>query len=98
MSLQQVFPRRNLTVDDWRKSQMLSLVASPSQMLNPAQTETVRMLFSEVITENCVFYCIIHLIMRIKYSENYHLFLDIMMIDFISEEDKNFTFYLKVLR
>lgn len=41
MSLQQVFPRRNLTVEDWRKSQMLSLVASPSQMLNPAQTETM---------------------------------------------------------
>ncbi|GIY87428.1 hypothetical protein CEXT_324712 [Caerostris extrusa] len=41
MSLQQVFPRRNLTVEEWRKSQMLSLVASPSQMLNPAQTETM---------------------------------------------------------
>ncbi|KFM78035.1 Nck-associated protein 1, partial [Stegodyphus mimosarum] len=41
MSLQQVFPRRNLTVEDWRKSQMLSLIASPSQMLNPAQTETM---------------------------------------------------------
>ncbi|XP_054709412.1 membrane-associated protein Hem-like [Uloborus diversus] len=41
MSLQQIFPRRNLTVEDWRKSQMLSLVASPSQMLNPAQTETM---------------------------------------------------------
>lgn len=41
MSLQQVFPRRNLSVEDWRKSQMLSLVASPAQMLNPAQTETM---------------------------------------------------------
>ncbi|GFV82976.1 membrane-associated protein Hem [Trichonephila clavipes] len=41
MSLQQVFPRRNLTVADWRKSQMLSLVANPAQMLNPAQTETM---------------------------------------------------------
>ncbi|KAF8790133.1 Nck-associated protein 1 like protein [Argiope bruennichi] len=41
MSLQQVFPRRNLTVEEWRKSQMLSLVASPVQMLNPAQTETM---------------------------------------------------------
>ncbi|KAH8034714.1 hypothetical protein HPB51_000804 [Rhipicephalus microplus] len=41
MSLQQVFPRRNLTADEWRKSQMLSLLVTPAQMLTPAQTETV---------------------------------------------------------
>ncbi|XP_076355229.1 nck associated protein 1 Hem isoform X2 [Tachypleus tridentatus] len=41
MSLQQVFPRRNHTADEWRKSQMLSLVAAPTQMLNPAQTDTI---------------------------------------------------------
>ncbi|XP_064476565.1 membrane-associated protein Hem-like isoform X2 [Ornithodoros turicata] len=41
MSLQQVFPRRNLTADDWRKSQMLSLLVAPAQMLTPAQTETM---------------------------------------------------------
>ncbi|KAG8176652.1 hypothetical protein JTE90_009846 [Oedothorax gibbosus] len=41
MSLQQIYPRRSLPVEDWRKSQMLSLVATPSQMLNPAQTETM---------------------------------------------------------
>ncbi|CAN8010221.1 unnamed protein product, partial [Ixodes pacificus] len=40
LSLQQVFPRRNLTADEWRKSQMLSLLVSPAQMLTPAQTET----------------------------------------------------------
>ncbi|CAN7942635.1 unnamed protein product, partial [Ixodes hexagonus] len=41
LSLQQVFPRRNLTADEWRKSQMLSLLVSPAQMLTPAQTETM---------------------------------------------------------
>ncbi|XP_065296477.1 membrane-associated protein Hem [Dermacentor albipictus] len=41
LSLQQVFPRRNLTADDWRKSQMLSLLVTPAQMLTPAQTETM---------------------------------------------------------
>lgn len=41
LSLQQVFPRRNLTADDWRKSQMLSLLVAPAQMLTPAQTETM---------------------------------------------------------
>uniref|UniRef100_A0A224YUK3 NCK-associated protein 1 n=1 Tax=Rhipicephalus zambeziensis TaxID=60191 RepID=A0A224YUK3_9ACAR len=41
MSLQQVFPRRNLTADEWRKSQMLSLLVTPAQMLTPAQTETM---------------------------------------------------------
>ncbi|XP_037527991.1 membrane-associated protein Hem isoform X2 [Rhipicephalus sanguineus] len=41
LSLQQVFPRRNLTADEWRKSQMLSLLVTPAQMLTPAQTETM---------------------------------------------------------
>lgn len=41
LSLQQVFPRRNLTADEWRKSQMLSLLVAPGQMLTPAQTETM---------------------------------------------------------
>lgn len=41
ISLQQVFPRRNVSADDWRKGQMLSLVGSPAQMLNPAQTDTI---------------------------------------------------------
>ncbi|KAG1685800.1 Membrane-associated protein Hem [Nymphon striatum] len=41
VSLQQVFPRRNLRADQWRSAQMLSLVANPAQMLNPAQTETM---------------------------------------------------------
>lgn len=41
-SLHQIFPMRNLPAEEWRKSQILSLVAIPSQMLNPAQTETVQ--------------------------------------------------------
>lgn len=41
MSLQHVFPGRNLVVKECRKNHMLSLVASPSEMLTPAQTETM---------------------------------------------------------
>uniref|UniRef100_T1JIM6 Membrane-associated protein Hem n=1 Tax=Strigamia maritima TaxID=126957 RepID=T1JIM6_STRMM len=40
-SLHNVFPRRNLSAEQWRSAQMLSLVSNPSQMLNPAQTETM---------------------------------------------------------
>lgn len=40
-SLHQVFLMRNMTAEEWRKSQILSLVHNPSQMLNPAQTDTM---------------------------------------------------------
>ncbi len=40
-SLSQVYMRRNLTADQWRSAQMLSLVAAPQQMLYAAQTDTV---------------------------------------------------------
>ncbi|KAF0311325.1 Membrane-associated protein Hem [Amphibalanus amphitrite] len=40
-SLKDVFPRRNLSADQWRSGKMLSLTASPAQMLNPAQTDTM---------------------------------------------------------
>lgn len=42
ISLHRVFPMRNLPAEEWRKSQILSLVATPSQMLNPAQTDIVQ--------------------------------------------------------
>ncbi|CAG2114634.1 unnamed protein product [Medioppia subpectinata] len=41
-SLHKVFPMRNLPADEWRKCQLLSLVANPSQMLNPAQTDIIQ--------------------------------------------------------
>lgn len=42
MSLHKIFTMRNLPADEWRKSQILSLVATPSQMLNPAQTDVIQ--------------------------------------------------------
>lgn len=41
LSLKTVYPRRNLSAKQWRSAQMLSLVTAPTQMLNPAQTETM---------------------------------------------------------
>uniref|UniRef100_A0A673JYW7 Nck-associated protein 1 n=1 Tax=Sinocyclocheilus rhinocerous TaxID=307959 RepID=A0A673JYW7_9TELE len=43
VSLQMVYPRRNLSADQWRNAQLLSLISAPSTMLNPAQSDTVRM-------------------------------------------------------
>ncbi|VDM37485.1 unnamed protein product [Toxocara canis] len=39
-SLASVYVRRNITADAWRAAQMLSLVASPQQILYAAQTDT----------------------------------------------------------
>uniref|UniRef100_A0AAY4ETV1 Nck-associated protein 1 n=1 Tax=Denticeps clupeoides TaxID=299321 RepID=A0AAY4ETV1_9TELE len=41
ISLQMVYPRRNLSADQWRNAQLLSLISAPSTMLNPAQSDTV---------------------------------------------------------
>ena len=41
LSLQNVYPRRNLSAEQWRAAQMLSLVSNPSQLLNPAHTDTM---------------------------------------------------------
>lgn len=43
VSLQMVYPRRNLSADQWRNAQLLSLISAPSTMLNPAQSDTVSM-------------------------------------------------------
>lgn len=40
-SLCGVFPRRNLSEEHWREGRMLSITANSSQMLNPAQTDTM---------------------------------------------------------
>jgi NCK-associated protein 1 len=40
-SVAPVYLRRNLTAEQWRGAQMLSLVAAPQQMLYAAQTETI---------------------------------------------------------
>ncbi|CAB1328082.1 unnamed protein product [Coregonus sp. 'balchen'] len=36
-----VYPRRNLSADQWRNAQLLSLISAPSTMLNPAQSDTM---------------------------------------------------------
>uniref|UniRef100_A0A4W5NSG9 Nck-associated protein 1 n=1 Tax=Hucho hucho TaxID=62062 RepID=A0A4W5NSG9_9TELE len=41
LSLQMVYPRRNLSADQWRNAQLLSLISAPSTMLNPAQSDTM---------------------------------------------------------
>ncbi|VDP07691.1 unnamed protein product [Soboliphyme baturini] len=41
VSLTPVYARRNLSAEQWRAAQMLSLVSSPNQLLSVAQTETV---------------------------------------------------------
>ncbi|CAG7822378.1 unnamed protein product [Allacma fusca] len=40
ISLQQIYPRRNLEADTLRKKQMLSLTAQPGYLLIPARTDT----------------------------------------------------------
>lgn len=40
MSLQNIYPRRNLEADTFRKKQMLSLTAQPGYLLIPARTDT----------------------------------------------------------
>lgn len=39
-SLQNIYPRRNLEADTFRKKQMLSLTAQPGYLLIPARTDT----------------------------------------------------------
>ncbi|XP_018027145.1 membrane-associated protein Hem isoform X4 [Hyalella azteca] len=38
-SLLVLYPRRNMTAEQWRAAQMLSLVSTPNQLLNPALTD-----------------------------------------------------------
>lgn len=39
MSLQYVYPQRNLSADNWRSEQKLSLVGNPGQLLKPLQSD-----------------------------------------------------------
>ncbi|KAK7078914.1 Nck-associated protein 1, partial [Halocaridina rubra] len=41
ISLLGLYPRRNLRAEQWRAAQMLSLVSTPGQLLNPAQTDVM---------------------------------------------------------
>ncbi|KAL0273323.1 UNVERIFIED_CONTAM: hypothetical protein PYX00_006016 [Menopon gallinae] len=41
MSLKNVYLSRNLSADKWRSDQRLSLVANPTQLLKPSQTDTM---------------------------------------------------------
>eukprot|EP00094_Tigriopus_californicus_P005705 TCALIF_05499-PA protein Name:"Similar to Hem Membrane-associated protein Hem (Drosophila melanogaster)" AED:0.06 eAED:0.06 QI:71/0.83/0.85/1/0.83/0.85/7/245/1120 len=40
-SLSSIYPRRNLSAEQWRSAQMLSLVSNPQHLLNPAHTDTI---------------------------------------------------------
>lgn len=42
LSLHQIFPMRTITANEWRKSQILSLVANPTQLFNPVQTDNIQ--------------------------------------------------------
>lgn len=53
ISLQMVYPRRNLSADQWRNAQLLSLISAPSTMLNPAQSDTVNtQTIQDLVCEN----------------------------------------------
>ncbi|KAI1899989.1 hypothetical protein AGOR_G00067600 [Albula goreensis] len=41
LSLQLVYPRRNLPAEQWRSAQLLSLLSAPAAMLSPACCETI---------------------------------------------------------
>ncbi|KPP60769.1 hypothetical protein Z043_121204, partial [Scleropages formosus] len=41
VSLQTVYPRRNLSADQWRNAQLLSLISAPNAKLNPVQSDTM---------------------------------------------------------
>jgi nck-associated protein 1 len=41
-SLHSTFHMRNLPADEWRKSQILSIISDPSEILNPSQTEAIQ--------------------------------------------------------
>ncbi|KAM7422883.1 hypothetical protein PAMA_010764 [Pampus argenteus] len=41
MSLNMVYPRRNLPVEQWRSAQLLSLLSTPAAMLDPACCDTM---------------------------------------------------------
>lgn len=41
MSLITIYPARNLSADNWRSEQKLSLIANPGQLLKAAQTDTM---------------------------------------------------------
>ena len=50
MSLGSIYPRRNLSAEQWRSAQMLSLVSNPNQLLNPAHTETIPCEYLSLVT------------------------------------------------
>ncbi|XP_074604970.1 nck associated protein 1 Hem isoform X2 [Brevipalpus obovatus] len=50
VSLQGAFHMRNLGAEEWRKSQILSIVANPNKILTPAQTEPINSEYISVDT------------------------------------------------
>ena len=41
LTLSAVYPRKNLSADQWQAAQMLSCMSNPSQLPNPAHTDTM---------------------------------------------------------
>lgn len=50
ISLQESFHLRNLAAEEWRKSQILSIVANPRDILTPAQTDPINTEYLSVDT------------------------------------------------
>ena len=48
-SLLHLYPRRNLSAEQWRAQEMLSLVSKPAVLLNPAQSETVSIVYRVIL-------------------------------------------------
>ena len=66
MSLQQIYPRRALTAEEWRSAQMLSLLADSTRIMSPAQIDTVSqnssscLLTRQTLTE--IFLGVVHVV------------------------------------
>lgn len=60
MSLRQIFMMRNLPAEEWRKSQILSLVGNPGQMLSPAQTDVIQCEYLSIDTMEKYIICELH--------------------------------------
>lgn len=69
ISLQMVYPRRNLSAEQWRNAQLLSLISAPSTMLNPAQSDTVW----SILPLKCIFTYHLNVLLQIFFLINISL-------------------------
>ena len=48
VSLDDIFPTRNVPAQKWRTDQLFSLIANPETMLNPVQTDTTQCFYLSI--------------------------------------------------